>query len=159
MADTVGLVEIGQESPDFTLVDQHGEPVTLSDFRGRKNVVLLFYPYAFSSICTGELCTIRDRLTSFDNDDTVTLAVSIDHKFTLRAFADQEGYTFRLLADFWPHGAVAQAYGVFVEEKGAAKRGTFIIDKAGVLQWSVIHGMGEARDADEYEKALASLPA
>ena len=159
MADTVGLVEIGQEAPDFTLVDQHGEPVTLSDFRGRKNVVLLFYPYAFSSICTGELCTIRDRLTSFDNDDTVTLAVSIDHKFTLRAFADQEGYTFRLLADFWPHGAVAQAYGVFVEEKGAAKRGTFIIDKAGVLQWSVIHGMGEARDADEYEKALASLPA
>ncbi len=159
MVETLGMVEIGQEAPDFTLVDQHGEPVTLSDFRGRKNVVLLFYPYAFSSICTGELCTIRDRLTSFDNDDTVTLAVSIDHKFTLRAFADQEGYTFRLLADFWPHGAVAQAYGVFVEEKGAAKRGTFIIDKAGVLQWSVIHGMGEARDADEYEKALASLPA
>ena len=123
------LVEIGQEAPDFTLVDQHGEAVTLSQFRDNKNVVLLFYPYAFSGICTGELCTIRDRLTSFDNDETVTLAVSIDHKYTLRAYAEKEGLTFRLLADFWPHGEVAKEYGVFVEEKGAAKRGTFIVDK------------------------------
>ena len=153
------MVEIGQEAPDFTLVDQHGEAVTLSQFRGDKNVVLLFYPYAFSSICTGELCTIRDRLTSFDNDETVTLAVSIDHKYTLRAFAEAEGLTFRLLADFWPHGGVARDYGVFVEEKGAAKRGTFIIDKAGILRWSIIIGMGEARDADEYEKVLAGLAA
>ncbi len=152
------MIEIGQEAPDFALVDQHGEPVTLSQFRGSKNVVLLFYPYAFSSTCTGELCEIRDRLASFDNDETVTLAVSIDHKYTLRAFADQEGYMFRLLADFWPHGAVATEYGVFVEAKGAAKRGTFIIDKAGILRWSVIHEMGEARDADDYEKALAALP-
>ena len=153
------MIEIGHEAPDFTLLDQHGESVSLSQFRGSKNVVLLFYPYAFSSTCTGELCTIRDRVTAFDNDETVTLAVSIDHKYTLRAFADQEGYTFRLLADFWPHGAVATAYGVFVEAKGAAKRGTFIIDKAGILRWSVIHEMGEARDADDYEKALAALPA
>ncbi len=152
------MIEIGQEAPDFALVDQHGEPVTLSQFRASKNVVLIFYPYAFSSTCTGELCAIRDRLASFDNDETVTLAVSIDHKYTLRAFADQEGYTFRLLADFWPHGAVATEYGVFVEAKGAAKRGTFIIDKAGILRWSVIHEMGEARDADDYEKALAALP-
>jgi peroxiredoxin len=153
------MIEIGHEAPDFTLLDQHGESVSLSQFRGSKNVVVLFYPYAFSSTCTGELCTIRDRLTTFDNDETVTLAVSIDHKYTLRAFADQEGYTFRLLADFWPHGAVATEYGVFVEAKGAAKRGTFIIDKAGILRWSVIHEMGEARDADDYEKALAALPA
>ena len=151
------MVEVGQEAPDFTLVDQHGEPVTLSSFRGSKNVVLLFFPYAFSGTCTGELCTIRDRLPAFDNDDTVTLAVSIDHKFTLRAFADQDGYTFPLLADFWPHGAVAQVYGVFAEDKGAALRGTFIIDKAGVVRWTVLHAMGEARDADEYEKVLAAL--
>ena len=151
------MVEIGQEAPDFTLLDQHGESVTLSQFRGSKNVVLLFYPYAFSRTCTGELCTIRDRLSRFNNDTTVTLAVSIDHKYTLRAFAESEDYTFPLLADFWPHGAVAQLYGVFVEEKGAAKRGTFIIDRAGVVRWSTIHDMAEARDADEYEKALASL--
>ena len=151
------MVEVGQEAPDFTLVNQHGEPVTLSSFRGSKNVVLLFYPYAFSGTCTGELCTIRDRLPAFDNDDTVTLAVSIDHKFALRAFADRDGYTFRLLADFLPRGAVAQAYGVYDESKGAALRGTFIIDKAGIVRWSVLHGMGEARDADEYEKVLATL--
>jgi peroxiredoxin len=151
------MVDVGQEAPDFTLVDQHGESVTLSDFRGSKNVVLLFYPYAFSGTCTGELCTIRDRLPAFDNDDTVTLAVSIDHKFALRAFADRDGYTFRLLADFLPRGAVAQAYGVYDESKGAALRGTFIIDKAGIVRWSVLHGMGEARDADEYEKVLSTL--
>ena len=151
------MVELGQEAPDFTLVDQHGEPVTLSSFRGSKHVVLLFFPYAFSGTCTGELCTIRDRLPAFDNDDVVTLAVSIDHKFTQRAFADRDGYTFPLLADFWPHGAVAQVYGVFAEDKGAALRGTFIIDKAGVVRWTVLHSMGEARDADEYEKVLATL--
>jgi mycoredoxin-dependent peroxiredoxin len=151
------MVEVGQEAPDFTLVDQHGEPVTLSSFRGRKNVVLLFFPYAFSGTCTGELCTIRDRLPAFDNDDTVTLAVSIDHKFAQRAFAEKEGYTFPLLADFWPHGATAQAYGVFAEDKGAALRGTFIIDKAGVVRWTVLHGISEARDADEYEKVLSTL--
>ena len=151
------MVDVGEQAPDFTLVDQHGESVTLSQFRGSKNVVLLFFPYAFSGTCTGELCVIRDRLPTFDNDDTVTLAVSIDHRFALRAFADREGYTFHLLADFLPRGEVAKAYGVYVEDKGAAKRGTFIIDKAGTVRWSVIHGIGEARDADEYEKALAEL--
>ena len=151
------MVEVGQLAPDFTLVDQHGEQVSLSQFRGHQNVVLLFFPFAFSGTCTGELCTIRDRLPTFDNDNVVTLAVSIDHKFSQRAFADRDGYTFPLLADFWPHGEVAETYGVFVEDKGAAKRGTFIIDKDGVVRWSVIHEMGEARDADEYEKVLATL--
>jgi mycoredoxin-dependent peroxiredoxin len=153
------MVEIGQEAPDFTLMDQHGQKVTLSDYRGSKNVVLLFYPYAFSGKCTGELCIIRDRLPSFDNDDTVTLAVSTDHIFSLRAFADREGYTFPLLADFLPRGEVAKLYGVYVEDKGAASRGTFIIDKQGVVRWSVLHAIGEPRGADEYEKALASLAA
>jgi mycoredoxin-dependent peroxiredoxin len=151
------MVDVGQEAPDFTLVNQHGEEVSLSSFRGSKNVVLLFFPYAFSGTCTGELCEIRDRLPTFQNDDTVTLAVSVDQKFAQRAFAEREGYTFPLLADFWPHGATAKAYGVFDETKGAALRGTFIIDKAGVVRWSVVHPIGEARDADEYEKVLATL--
>ena len=151
------MIEVGQQAPDFSLVNQHGETVTLSQFRGAKNVVLVFYPFSFTGVCTGELCEIRDRLESFDNDDTVTLAVSCDSKFTQRVFADREGYPFSVLSDFWPHGAVAQAYGVFVEQAGAAKRGTFIIDKDGVVRWSVIHEIGQARDTDEYEKALASL--
>lgn len=153
------MVEAGQEAPDFTLRNQHGESVTLSQYRGSKNVVLLFYPWAFTGICTGELCSIRDRMRDFDNDDTVTLAVSCDARYSLRVFAEQEGYAFQLLADHWPHGAAAQAYGVFVEAKGAAKRGTFIIDKAGVVRWCVVNEINEARDVDEYERVLAGLGA
>lgn len=151
------MVDVGQQAPDFTLVNQHGEQVTLSSYRGDKNVVLVFYPFAFSGICTGELCEIRDRLESFDNDSTVTLAVSVDSKFVQRVFADREGYTFSLLADYWPHGAVAREYGIFVDEVGAAKRATFIIDKEGVVRWTVIHAIGEPRDAASYEQALAAL--
>jgi mycoredoxin-dependent peroxiredoxin len=153
------MVDVGQEAPDFTLSNQHGESVTLSQYRGSKNVVLVFYPWAFTGVCTGELCSIRDRMGDFDNDDTVTLAVSCDAKYSLRVFAEQEGYKFQLLADHWPHGATAQAYGVFVEAKGAAKRGTFIIDKAGVVRWSVVNEIPDARDPDEYERVLAGLTA
>ena len=94
-------------------------------------MVLIFFPWAFTGTCTGELGVVRDRLSDFVNDDTITLAVSCDSVFAQRVFAEREGYTFPLLSDGWPHGAVAQAYGVFVEEKGAAQRGTFVIDKAG----------------------------
>lgn len=149
--------EIGRPAPDFELVDQHGTPTRLSAFRGRRNVVLVFFPWAFSSICTGELDALRDQLTSFVNDTTQLLAVSIDSKFTQRVFADQHGYEFPLLADFWPHGEVARHYGVFDEQAGAALRGTFVIDRSGVLQWSVRHGIGEARDPAEYLRALAAL--
>ncbi len=151
------MIEVGQQAPDFTLVNQHGESVTLSQYRGDKNVVLVFFPWAFSGTCSGELCSIRDRMGDFDNEDTVTLAVACDTKFSLRVFAERDGYQFQLLSDHWPHGAAAQAYGVFVEDKGAAKRGTFIIDKAGIVRWTVINGIGEPRDPDEYEKVLSGL--
>ena len=150
-------VEVGQLAPDFTLRDQNGADVTLSSFRGAKDVVLTFFPWAFTRTCTGELCTIRDRFPEFVNDDTVTLAISCDTVFAQRVFAEREGYDFPLLSDAWPHGAVAQAYGVFVEQTGVALRGTFIIDKQGILRWSILLGIGERRDADEYAKVLASL--
>jgi peroxiredoxin len=151
------VVEVGQLAPDFTLDSQHGEPITLSSYRGRKNVVLIFFPWAFSGICTGEFCEIRDRLESFDNDDTVTLAVSCDAKFALRAFAERDGYAFPMLSDHWPHGAVTKQYGVLNEELGAGYRGTFIIDKGGVVRYTVVNGIGEPRDPAEYEKVLATL--
>jgi peroxiredoxin len=153
------MVEVGQEAPDFTLANQHGESVTLSQYRGVKNVVVVFYPWAFTGVCSGELGVIRDRMDSFANHDTVTLAISCDARFSLRVFAEQEGYTFSLLSDHWPHGATARAYGVFVEAKGAARRGTFIVDRAGIVRWSVVNEIGEARDADEYEHVLAGLDA
>lgn len=151
-------IEVGQSAPDFTLVSQHGESISLSSFRGHKNVVLIFFPWAFSGICTGELCEITERLGSLDNDETATLAIACDSKFTMRIFAEREGYTFPLLSDHWPHGAVTQAYGVFNDELGVAFRGSFVIDKQGVVQYAAMNGIGDARDPAEYEKVIASLP-
>lgn len=147
----------GSPAPEFTLKDQHGEAISLASFRGSKNVVLMFYPFAFTGTCTGELCAIRDQYADYVNDDTVTLSVSCDSTFTLKVFAEQEGLTHSLLSDFWPHGEVARAYGVFLEDKGFATRGTFVIDKDGIVRWSVVNGPGEARDSAEVLKALAAL--
>jgi peroxiredoxin len=150
-------IDVGREAPDFTLPNQHGEPIHLADFRGAKNVVLLFYPWAFTGTCTAELCEIRDRIGSFDNDETTTLAVSCDSQFALRIFAERDDYLFNLLSDFWPHGAVSAAYGVFNDRAGVPIRGTFVIDKAGVVRYAVVKEIPDIRDPQEYEKALAAL--
>jgi mycoredoxin-dependent peroxiredoxin len=150
-------IQVGEEAPDFGLKDQDGQARRLSDYRDKKNVMLVFYPLAFSGICTAELCQLRDDLTSFDNEDTVTLAVSVDSPYVLKAFAEREGYQFGLLSDFWPHGGVARAYGVFNEERGFAIRGTFIVDKQGVVRHTIVHQPSEPRDPEEYRRALALL--
>ncbi|UVJ38073.1 peroxiredoxin [Arthrobacter sp. CJ23] len=155
-AATAAVPQPGQEAPDFELVNQFGEPVRLSSLRGR-NVVVVFYPFAFSGICTGELCEIRDNLAVFQDANATVLAVSVDSKFTVRAYADKEGYEFDLLADFWPHGAVAEKYGVFDAGSGMALRGTFIIDAAGIIRYVVVNPRGQARDLAEYRQVLAGL--
>jgi mycoredoxin-dependent peroxiredoxin len=147
---------VGQPAPDFELVNQYGEPVRLSELRGR-TVVLVFFPFAFSGICTGELCEIRDNLALFDSADAAVLGISVDSKFAQRAYAEREGYTFDLLADFWPHGAVAEQYGVFDPDSGMAKRGTFIVDADGLVRYVVVNPRGQARDFAEYRAALAGL--
>ena len=148
---------IGQAAPDFEVKNQHGEKVSLSSFKGKKHVVLLFYPFAFSGTCTGELCAIRDDLSAFHNDDVELLAISCDPIYAQRAYADQERYTFPVLTDFWPHGEVSKTYGVFNEAIGCAIRGTFLIDTAGILRWQVINGMGDARNVEDYKAAIAGL--
>lgn len=148
---------IGDEAPDFELSNQYGQKVRLSDFRGKKTVVLVFYPFAFSGICTGELCLLRDEISDFVSDGVETLAISCDPVPALKAWSDQEAFGFQLLSDFWPHGEVAQAYDVFWPNTGFATRGTFIIDDAGVLRWSVVNGPGEARSLADYREALAAL--
>jgi mycoredoxin-dependent peroxiredoxin len=150
-------VEVGQEAPDFELNDQHGTPVRLSSFRGAKNVVLVFYPLAFSGVCSSEMCAMRDEFPEVDRDDVELLTVSVDSTFTHRAWADQEHFGFGLLSDFWPHGGVAKQYGVFNEDRGISTRGTFVIDKAGVVRWKVVNPIPQARDIADYQKALAAL--
>jgi peroxiredoxin (alkyl hydroperoxide reductase subunit C) len=149
--------EVGTTAPDFTLKDQNNQEVTLSSFRGDRNVLVVFYPFAFSGICTGELSAVRDDLSSFQNADVQILAVSVDHAFALRAWADAQDYQFPLLADFWPHGGVAKAYGVFNDAAGFSLRGTCLVDKTGTVQFAEVNGPGEARDQDAWKKALAAV--
>lgn len=148
---------VGDLAPDFTLVNQFGENVTLSNYRGKSNVVVVFYPLSFSGTCTGELCELRDNFSDFANANVELLAISVDSKFVQKKFAEAEGYKFNVLADFWPHGAVAQSYGVFLEEHGFATRGTFVINQDGEIVAKFVTGPGQARDLVEYQKALASL--
>jgi len=150
-------IEVGALAPDFTLKDQNGTEVTLSSFRGQKNVVILFYPLTFTGVCQGELCAVRDDLGTFQNDDVQVLAISVDAAPSHKAWADQQGYTFPILADFWPHGGVAQSYGVFDDTKGLALRGSFVLDKEGVVRWSVVNAIPDARDHADYAKVLSTL--
>ena len=150
-------VEVGSEAPDFPLNDYNKQPVQLSSFRGDKPVLLVFYPFAFSGICTGELCQLRDEFADYDNKGVQVLGVSVDTPFSLKAWAEKEGYQFPLLSDFWPHGEVARAYGVFNEDAGLAVRGTFLIDTAGVVRFAEVNAPGEARDQHGWKKAVAEL--
>ena len=150
-------LQIGQEAPDLTLRDQHGRRVRLSSFRGAKAVLVMFYPFAFSSVCTSELGDVRDNLSAFESDAAQVLAVSCDPVFTLRAFAEHDGLTFPLLSDFWPHGQAASAYGVFNAVRGCPQRSTFVIDKDGLLRWSVHNPMGDPRDVEEQARALSEV--
>jgi len=151
--------EVGTQAPDFTVKDQNNQQVTLSSFRGERDVLLVFYPFAFSGICTGELCAVRDDLGDFQNDDVQILAVSVDHPFALKSWSESQGFDFPLLSDFWPHGAVAKAYGVFNDVHGMAVRGTFLVDKAGIVRFAEVNGPGQARDQGGWRTAVAALAA
>ncbi|MFY0407227.1 peroxiredoxin [Solicola sp. PLA-1-18] len=151
------MVDVGDRAPDFELDDQHGQRVRLSSFRGRKRVVVLFYPFAFSPVCSAEMRAVRDDVEGLGGDDVVVLAVSCDSRFALRYFADQLGSSHPLLSDFWPHGEVSRRYGVFDERRGCATRGTFVIDLDGVVRWKIHNGLPDARDQGAYLRALADI--
>jgi peroxiredoxin len=150
-------IGVGTQAPNFTLRDQNNEEVSLSSFRGDKAVLLVFYPLAFTGICTGELCAVRDDLETFQNDDVQVMAVSVDSTYSHKIFAARERYTFPLLSDFWPHGAVAQAYGVFNEKSGFSNRGTFLIDRDGVVRFAEMNEPGQGRDAQAWREAIKDL--
>ncbi|GAA3578399.1 peroxiredoxin [Amycolatopsis ultiminotia] len=150
-------VEVGSQAPDFTLNDYNKQPVTLSQFKGDKPVLLVFFPFAFSGVCTGELCQLRDEFSDYDTSGVQVLGVSCDAVFSLKVWAEQENYQFPLLSDFWPHGEVAQKYGVFNDQAGLALRGTFLIDTGGVVRFAEVNQPGEARDQSAWKKAVAEL--
>jgi peroxiredoxin (alkyl hydroperoxide reductase subunit C) len=152
-------IEVGSQAPDFTLKDQHNQPVSLADFRGRKAVLLVFYPMAFTGTCQGELTEIRDNLPRYANDRVQVVTVSVDTTHSHKVWAEREGFDFPLLADFWPHGAVARAYGVFNEVAGFANRGTFLIDRDGVIRFAELSGPGESRDQKAWQAAVDDLEA
>jgi peroxiredoxin len=152
-------LENDTQAPDFELLSQFGETVRLSDFYGKRAVALVFFPLAFSGTCTGELCALRDNLSLFKDNAVELIGISVDSKYTLRAWAEQEKYDFTLLADFWPHGEISKEYGVFLPEKGFANRATFVIDESGIIRASFITAPGEARSLDAYRAALENLPA
>jgi mycoredoxin-dependent peroxiredoxin len=147
-------LRVGEPAPDFTLRDQHGRRRSLSGMRGARSVLLVFFPFAFTGVCTGELRELRDQVRRVEEYDGELLAISCDPMFSLRVFADQDGLVYPLLSDFWPHGEVARAYGAFDEERGCPTRSSFVVDREGVLRWSVHSAMGEARSVDDYLAAL-----
>lgn len=149
-------IEVGQRAPEFRLRDQHNVVIGLADQRG-KAVLVVFFPLAFTGVCAGELNRLQGELDAFQNDRVQVLAVSVDSPYTLRVFADNEGLKFHLLSDFWPHGQVAQAYGVFDAEAGVATRATFLVDSDGIVRWRVLNDLGHARDQADYHAALAAL--
>jgi peroxiredoxin len=149
-------IQPGEHAPDFTLKDQHNGEVSLREFEG-KAIVLIFYPATFTGVCQRELEAVQQDLAQLQNASVQVIAVSVDSPYANKVWAEQQGFTFPILSDFWPHGAVAQSYGVFNEVAGRAVRATFVIDKAGVVRWSVINAIPDAREHADYAKALAAL--
>jgi mycoredoxin-dependent peroxiredoxin len=148
---------VGEPAPDFTLRDQHGRPRSLTPARGERAVALVFFPFAFTGVCTGELRALRDNADRIARAGAEVLAISCDPMFALRVLADQDRLEMPLLSDFWPHGEVAAAYGVLDTERGCPTRSTFVLDRDGVVRWSVHNAMGEARSVDDLVRKLEGL--
>jgi mycoredoxin-dependent peroxiredoxin len=151
------MLSVGAAAPDFTLRDQNNQRVSLHDYQGAKNVLLVFFPLAFTGICQGELDLVRDHLPDFENDESVVLAISVGPTPTHKIWATQSGFTFPVLSDFWPHGEVSQAYGVFNDQAGISNRGTFAVDRTGIIRFAEMKQPGEARDQRLWTDALAAL--
>jgi mycoredoxin-dependent peroxiredoxin len=151
-------LSVGDSAPEFSLPDQDKQVVSLAELRGTPTL-LVFYPFAFSGICTGELCQLRDELSTYSDAGVRVLAISTDPTFTLKAWREQQGFDFPLLSDFWPHGEAAKAFGVFNEKAGMALRGTFLIDAGGKVAFAEVNQPGDAREQSGWKDAVGRLAA
>lgn len=153
-------LEIGQKAPDFSLVSSEKEPVNLENYKG-KNLLLLFFPMAFTGVCTAELCSTRDNIAVYNNADAEVLAVSVDSPFTLDKFKEDNSLNFTLASDFNKEASTAydSIYDEFVLGlKGVSKRSAFVIDKEGTVQYAeVLESAGDLPDFDAIQAKLASL--
>ena len=149
-------LSVGDVAPEFSLPDQDKQVVALAELRGTP-ALLVFYPFAFSGLCTGELCQLRDELAVYTDAGVRVVAISTDPTFTLKAFREKEGFDFPLLSDFWPHGAAAQAYGAFNDKAGMALRGTFLIDAEGTVSFAEVNAPGDARAQSGWKDAVGQL--
>ncbi len=147
--------QIADLAPDFATRNQHGETIDSASLRGR-SAVLIFFPWAFSGICTPELAGFRSAADEFADAGARLLAISCDAMFSLRAFAEAEDLPFDLLSDHWPHGAIARRYGIFDEQAGCSLRGSFVLDADGRITWQVVQGIGEPRDVEAHLAAVGA---
>jgi peroxiredoxin len=147
---------VGKPAPDFTLVNQHGGPITLSELRGDP-VLVVFIPFAFSPLCTSEIIDLRDAGEIGEDESVKVLTISCDSVFANRAWTDATLYERDVLSDFWPHGETCRAYGVFEEDKGRAVRASFLVDAEGIVRWAVVNDAEHVRDVRDYVGAIASL--
>jgi peroxiredoxin len=153
-------LEVGQPAPDFTLHNSEKEKVTLSNLKG-KNILLLFFPQAFTSTCTKELCSVRDDISRYANSNAQVLGISVDSVFTLAKYKTEQQYNFPLLSDF--NKTVSEAYGSLYKDwildmKGVSKRSAFIIDKAGIIRYAeVLENAGDVPNFEAINNILAEL--
>ena len=152
MTMQAAAIETGSEAPEFELLVERSERVRLSDFRGRRNVLLVFHPFAYTAVCAEEAQDLEENLGSFEQAGTDVILVSCDAAPVRQAWKRELGLTYTVASDFWPHGEVARAYGVFDESTGAPVRGTFLIDRDGIVVWSLVN------DGDTRRTELVSAP-
>jgi mycoredoxin-dependent peroxiredoxin len=148
----MATIGTGDEAPAFDLQAEAGARVRLQDFRGRRNVLLVFHPYAWTPVCEEEARDLQENLPSFESAETDVVLVACDPPASRQAWKEHLGLTYTLASDYWPHGAASRAYGVFDDSTGAPVRGTFLIDKEGVVVWSLVN------DADTRRRELTSAP-
>jgi peroxiredoxin len=150
-------IAVGQAAPDFVLKDQSQKEVKLSDFAGKKKVVLVFYPLDWSPVCTNEHACFVNDMKDFEKLDAEVLGVSVDSVWSHKAYAEKMGIKYSLLADFQPRGAMAEKYGVYLAEKGITGRAIVIIDKAGKVAWFKNYDIPSVPDIKEVASALAQV--
>jgi peroxiredoxin len=150
-------IAVGQSAPDFALKDQSQKEIKLSDFTGKRNIVLIFYPLDFSPICTNEHACFVNDMKQFETLDAQVLGLSVDSVWAHKAFAEKMGITYPLLADFNPRGAVADKFGVYLADKGITGRAIAIINKAGKIAWFENYDIPVVPDMKEVAQALAAV--